>query len=94
MSFKKRVLEKRNLTATYDVDRDMNVLHKFWSHFLVPNFNAQMYNEFRSISADGYFSFLSLSSSWNAGTGFVDHLFMKAPSGRVFETVVIFGTKH
>lgn len=52
--FRKRALEKRFLTATRDGDHDMDVLCQFWSHFLVHNFNAQMYNEFRSLALDDF----------------------------------------
>lgn len=61
--FRKRALEKRDLTSTQDGDRDMDVLYQFWSHFLVQNFNAQMYNEFRSLALDDL-------SARNAGNGF------------------------
>lgn len=61
--FRKRVLYERKLTPNQDDDREMDVLYEFWSHFLVQNFNAQMYNEFKSLALDDL-------SSRNASSGF------------------------
>jgi len=53
-TFRERALEKRNSAAVNDGDREIDVLYKFWSHFLVRNFNANMYNEFKSLAVDDY----------------------------------------
>ncbi|BCS09970.1 hypothetical protein ALUC_30787A [Aspergillus luchuensis] len=34
----------------------MDVLYQIWSRFLVQNFNAQMYNEFKSLAFDDFFA--------------------------------------
>ena len=55
MFFENELLRNDFLTAARDGDHDMEVMCQFWSHFLVHNFNAQMYNEFRSLSLDDFF---------------------------------------
>jgi la-related protein 1 len=62
--FRKRVLYEQKLTPDQDDDREMDVLCQFWSHFLVPNFNAQMYNGFKSLALDDL-SFRNASSGFN-----------------------------
>ena len=54
MFFENELLRNDFLTAARDGDHDMEVMCQFWSHFLVHNFNAQMYNEFRSLALDDF----------------------------------------
>ncbi|KAK4890370.1 hypothetical protein LTR27_010898 [Elasticomyces elasticus] len=41
-----KALEQRSHAATGTCPYDLDVLYKFWSHFLLRNFNARMYGEF------------------------------------------------
>lgn len=63
-TFQKRVLYEQKLTPDQDDDREMDILYQFWSHFLVSNFNAQMYNEFKSLALDDL-SFQNASNGFN-----------------------------
>lgn len=42
-----RALQSRGSSPTGDIDNDMKVMYQFWAHFLIRNFNPQMYEEFR-----------------------------------------------
>jgi la-related protein 1 len=61
-SLRNRALEQR---LYGDTSATMESLYKFWSHFLVRNFNARMYDEFHGLALE--------DSSQGSNSG-VDHL--------------------
>ena len=61
-SLRDRALEQR---LYGDPSTTMESLYKFWSHFLVRNFNARMYDEFRQLAIE------DSSQGFNSG---INHL--------------------
>lgn len=47
-----RALAQRDAAATGTCPYDLDVLYQFWSHFLIRNFNSQMYQEFKFLAAN------------------------------------------
>ena len=54
-----KALRNRQMSVSGGCSYDMSVLYQFWSHFLVRNFNTQMYDEFHFFALEDFRAKLS-----------------------------------